>query len=280
MRVTSFEKNGRKSWGVVTDAGLHDLGSAKGGRWPSLRAALAEGALAEAAQQDCPLIPIDEVTFLPVIPKPPKILCIGINYATHIAETGRATPEYPMVFARFGASQVGHGQPMMRPRESEKFDFEGELAVIIGQGGRRIAAADALGHVAGYAYYNDGSLRDWQRHTSQFTAGKNFPATDAFGPWMVTADEIPDPAALTLETRLNGQIMQQAPISDLVFDVPALIAYCSGFTLLEPGDVIITGTTGGVGAFRTPPLWMKPGDTLEVEISGIGTLSNKVEDER
>lgn len=279
MRVASFIVSGRETYGLVTEAGLRDLGAVHGGRWPGLRDVLAAGALAEAARADAPLVDPATVRFLPVIPDPAKILCIGINYASHIAETGRATPDNPMVFARFAVSQTGHNEPMIRPRESEQFDFEGELAVIIGRGGRRIAREQALGHVAGYACYNDGSIRDWQRHTTQFTTGKNFPATGAFGPWMVTGDEIPDPSVLSLETRLNGQVMQRAPISDLVFDVPALIAYCSTFTELEAGDVIITGTTGGVGAFRKPPVWMKEGDVAEVWIDGIGTLSNPVRDE-
>ena len=178
-----------------------------------------------------------------------------------------------MIFTRFANSQVGSGQPMIRPLESERFDYEGEMAVIIGKAGRRIAREAALAHVAGYACYNDGSIRDWQRHTSQFAPGKNFVGTGAFGPWMVTTDEIPDISKQTIATRLNGVEVQAAPISDLVFDVPALIAYCSTFTELVPGDVIVTGTTGGVGAYRTPPLWMKEGDVVEVEVSGIGVLA-------
>lgn len=276
MRLMSFETDGRASWGVVEGDGVKDLGAVAGDRWPTLRAALDAGALAEAAAMDAPVLALADVTFLPVIPQPERIFCIGINYASHIAETGRETPTHPMIFVRWPSSQVGHGQPMVCPKESHKFDFEGELAVIIGTGGRRIPAEKALEHVAGYSCYNDGSIRDFQRHTFQFTPGKNFPGTGSFGPWMVTGDEIGDPSALTLETRLNGEVMQAAPISDLVFDVPALVAYLSLWTPLSPGDVIITGTTGGVGAFREPPVWMKDGDTIEVEISGIGTLTNPV----
>lgn len=279
MRLMSFETDGRASWGVVDGDSVRDLGAAAGGRWPTLRAALAAGAVAEAAAMDAPELPLSSVKFLPVIPDPERIFCIGINYASHIAETGRETPTNPMIFVRWPSSQVGHGQPLLCPAESGKFDFEGELAVIIGTGGRRIAKDKALDHVAGYSCYNDGSVRDWQRHTIQFTPGKNFPETGGFGPWMVTTDEIPDPSTLTLETRLNGEVMQSAPISDLVFDVPALVAYTSTFTPLSPGDVIITGTTGGVGAFREPPVWMKDGDTVEVEISSIGTLTNPVKAE-
>ncbi|MCC6006561.1 MAG: fumarylacetoacetate hydrolase family protein [Rhodobacteraceae bacterium] len=281
MRLASFETARGASFGLVEGEALRDLGALPGRPWADLRACIGAGGLAEAAARaaEAPLVALSDVRFLPVIPNPARILCVGINYASHIAETGRETPEKPMLFVRFPSSQVGHGQPMLRPAESERFDFEGELAVIVGHGGRRIPQSEALAAVAGYACYNDGSIRDWQRHSSQFTAGKNFPATGAFGPWMTTTDDIPDPAALNLITRLNGAVVQEAPISDLVFDVPALIAYCSTFTPLEPGDVIITGTTGGVGAFRTPPLWMKSGDVVEVEIDGIGTLSNPVADE-
>jgi 2-keto-4-pentenoate hydratase/2-oxohepta-3-ene-1,7-dioic acid hydratase in catechol pathway len=278
MRLASFTSGGRDSYGIVEGDTILDVGAVLAVEAPDLRAALAQGptsGLAAAADR-AERLALDGLRFLPVIPNPSKILCIGINYATHIAETGKPKPDYPMIFTRFAGSQVGHGQPMLRPRESVKFDYEGELAVIIGRRGRRIARDRALAHVAGYACYNDGSIRDWQRHTTQFIPGKNFPATGGFGPWMVTADEIPDPARLTLATRLNGQVMQEAPVSDLVFDVPALIEYCSTFTELEPGDVIITGTTGGVGAYREPPVWLKPGDIVEVEISGIGTLSNPV----
>jgi len=222
------------------------------------------------------MVSFESLRFLPVIPNPDKIFCVGINYASHIAETGRPVPEHPVIFFRLPSSQVGSQEPMVKPVESEQFDFEGELAVIIGRGGRRIPRRDALEHVAGYTCYNDGSVRDWQRHSSQFGPGKNFPGTGAFGPWLVTRDEIEDPSKLSLTTRLNGEIMQQAPISDLVFDVPALVEYCSTFTKLEPGDVIVTGTTGGVGLFRDPQVWLKPGDKVEVEISQIGILTNPI----
>lgn len=222
---------------------------------------------------------LDELTFLPVVPDPDKILCIGINYASHVKETGREMPDKPMVFTRFANSQIGHGGSMIRPRLSERFDFEGELAVIIGRQGRYIEPGDALGHIAGFSCYNDGSVRDWQRHTTQFTPGKNFPATGAFGPWMATPDEVGDIAGLSLTTMLNGVVMQQATLDDLIFDVPSLISYCSQFTMLEPGDVIITGTTGGVGAFREPPVWLKAGDRVSVKIDRIGELTNTVVDE-
>ena len=185
-----------------------------------------------------------------------------------------------MIFTRFADSQVAHLQPIIRPKASHKLDFEGELAVVIGKTARHVKAADALEYVAGYACYNDGSVRDWQKHTIQFVPGKNFPCTGGFGPWLVTCDEIGDPQDLELTTRLNGQVMQHTRTSDMIFDVRHLIEYCSTFTELAPGDVIVSGTTGGVGAFREPPVWMKPGDTVEVEISGIGILRNSIADEQ
>jgi 2-keto-4-pentenoate hydratase/2-oxohepta-3-ene-1,7-dioic acid hydratase in catechol pathway len=281
MKLASFEVDGAPSYGIVTDNTIADVGSVLRATAPDLRSALEQGLgerLSEAARS-ARSYPLDEVTLLPVIPNPDKIFCVGINYLTHIQETGRPIPSYPMIFVRFAESQIGAGQPMVRPPESEQFDYEGELAVIIGKAGRRISEESAFDHVAGYACYNDGSIRDWQRHTVQFTPGKNFTATGAFGPWMVTTDDIPDPSKLKLTTRLNGTEVQSAPISDLVFDVPKLIAYCSTFTTLRTGDVIITGTTGGVGAYREPPLWMKGGDVVEVEIDGIGLLKNPVIDE-
>jgi 2-keto-4-pentenoate hydratase/2-oxohepta-3-ene-1,7-dioic acid hydratase in catechol pathway len=220
------------------------------------------------------------VTYLPPIPDPDKIICIGLNYLSHILEGGREVPKYPTIFTRFANSQVGHGQPIIRPKSSITLDFEGELAVVVGKRARHVAEADAMPYVAGYSCYNDGSVREWQRHTSQFTPGKNFPSTGGFGPYLVTPDEAGDIGKATkLICRLNGEVMQSATLDDLVFGIPALIAYCSAFTVLEPGDVIITGTTGGVGAYRKPPVWMKPGDVVEVEVSGVGTLRNPVAQE-
>jgi 2-keto-4-pentenoate hydratase/2-oxohepta-3-ene-1,7-dioic acid hydratase in catechol pathway len=280
MKLASFHVNGRNAFGVVLENSVLDLSAAFSGKASSLRDLLGQLDAVEAALSDSPEIPLDEVQFLPVIPEPSKIFCIGVNYVSHLAETGRERPERPMIFTRFANSQTGHGQPMVKPRESSMFDFEGELAVVVGKAGRRIAKEKAFDHVAGYSCYNDGSVRDWQRHTTQFTPGKNFPDTGAFGPCLVTRDEFGDPSSHTIETRLNGEVMQHAGIDDLVFDVPTLIEYCSTFTRLEPGDVIVTGTTGGVGAFRTPPVWMKDGDVVEVEISGIGVLRNPVVGER
>jgi len=185
-------------------------------------------------------------------------------------------PEHPVLFVRFANSLVGHGQPMVCPAASERFDFEGELAVIIGRRARHVTAAAAHEYVAGYSCFNDGSVRDFQRHSGQFTPGKNFVASGAFGPWMVTADEAPDAKEMTLETRLNGKVVQHESTGQLHFDIATLIAYISIWTELVPGDVIATGTPGGVGAGRKPPLWMRPGDTVEVEISGLGCLSNPI----
>ncbi|CAH1659427.1 fumarylacetoacetate hydrolase family protein [Chelatococcus asaccharovorans] len=278
MKLISFTYDGRDSWGAVQDDVVVDLGAVSAASSQDLRGAIADG-LPKALPSSAPRIPLSEITFAPVIPNPDKIFCVGINYASHIAETNRPTPTHPVIFMRVPASQVGHGQPILRPSESVQLDFEGELAVVIGKPVRRVAVEHALDAVAGYSCYNDGSVRDWQRHSSQFAPGKNFFQTGGFGPWLVTADEIEDPAALTLTTRLNGTVMQQAPISDLVFGVAQLISYCSIFTPLVPGDVIVTGTTGGVGLFRDPPVFMKAGDTVEVEISQIGTLANTVADD-
>jgi 2-keto-4-pentenoate hydratase/2-oxohepta-3-ene-1,7-dioic acid hydratase in catechol pathway len=278
MRLLSFERDdGSPACGVVVPGGVCDLTARLG--VPSLRALLASGRLEAARGLDTPDLPLEGLRFAPVIPDPDKIICVGLNYRDHVAETGRTVTEKPALFARFAGSQVGHGRPMIRPRASTEFDYEGELAVVIGTGGRHIAAADALTHVAGYACYNEGSIRDWQRHTSQFLAGKTFAGTGAFGPWLVTADEIPDPAGLTLETRVNGQVVQRTTTDLMITPVPELIAYISTVLPLLPGDVIVSGTPGGVGAKRNPPLWLKPGDVTEVEIGGIGVLRNPVEAE-
>ena len=275
MKLISFRRGDSRAFGLVEGEEVVDL---SGAHASTLKQALALNGLAEA-DGSAARYALADVTLLPPIPDPGKILCIGVNYDDHRVETGRPKMDYPTIFTRWADTQVAHGAPLIRPMASERFDFEGELAVVIGRGGRRIAEAEALSHVAGYACYNDGSVRDWQNHTSQFTPGKNFPGTAGFGPWLVTADEIPDPQALRLTTRLNGQVVQDASTGDMVFGVAKLIAYISQFTALAPGDVISTGTPGGVGARRDPPLWMKPGDTVEVEISHVGILTNPVEGE-
>ena len=219
------------------------------------------------------------VPALPALTAPGKFICVGLNYKTHVAEMKRADSEYPAIFTRFADSLSAHGAPLPKPSTTNRFDFEGELAVVIGKGGRRIAQADAFEHIAGYACFNDGTARDWQRHTHQWTPGKNFPATGPLGPFMATRQAIPDVNALNLQTRLNGEVMQSASLSDLIFTLPVIIEYLSGFTTLSPGDVIATGTPGGVGDKREPPVYMKAGDVIEVEITGLGTLRNTVVDE-
>lgn len=280
MKLVSFEAGGRARFGVVKDEGIVELGPHLEGRGiTGLRQLIAADALDDArqiAEANAPGWKLADVVLLPVIPDPGKIICIGLNYRDHVAETGRTVTENPSLFTRYPESQVGHLQPIVKPLESDQFDYEGELAVVIGRGGRRISEENALASVAGYTCYNEGSIRDWQRHTSQFGAGKTFAKTGAFGPWLVTRDEIPDPSRLTLETRLNGTVVQHSTTDLLITGIPALIRYCSTVMTLEPGDVIVTGTPGGVGAKRTPPLWMKAGDTVEVEISGIGVLRNPV----
>jgi 2-keto-4-pentenoate hydratase/2-oxohepta-3-ene-1,7-dioic acid hydratase in catechol pathway len=279
MRLMSFEHDGRTSFGVVSGGGVVEAGTRLAGRPSSLREALSSGSLRELQRlaDRPPDFALDDVTFAPVIADAAaKILCVGINYLPHIKEMGRERPDYPVLFIRFADSIVGHGQPLLLPLESERFDYEGELAVIIGRRARRIGRAQALDYVAGYSCFNDGSIRDFQRHSQQFTPGKNFHHSGSFGPWLVTTDEIPDPRKLRLRTRLNGEIVQDESVGELCFDIPQLIEYCSLWTQLEPGDVIVTGTPGGVGAGRTPPLWMKAGDDVEVEISDIGTLRNPV----
>ena len=275
MKLASFIADGKACFGVVTGDGVvtlnHRLGAA------TLRDALAAGALAEMRKTTETAKPdhkLGEVKWLPAIPNPEKVLCAGINYRSHAAETGRELPKQPSMFIRLANTLTGHGGEMIRPSVSTHFDFEGELALVIGRGGRHIPVERALQHVAGYTCFVDGSVRDYQKFS--VTSGKNFPATGPLGPVMVTADEIPDPTRLTLVTRLNGQEMQRSGTDLLIYSIPQVIKFVSDFTSLAPGDIIATGTPAGVGHRRTPPIWMKPGDVLEVEISGIGTLRNPV----
>jgi 2-keto-4-pentenoate hydratase/2-oxohepta-3-ene-1,7-dioic acid hydratase in catechol pathway len=277
MKLASFIASGRASYGLLVDGGLVDLGARLGARYPTLRAALAGDALGEIARSAGakPDLALAQATLLPPIPAPDKIVCIGLNYRAHAAEAGLKVPEHPSLFLRLTNTLVAHGGALVRPSVSSDMDYEGELAVVIGRAGRHIAAAQALDHVAGYACFNDGSLRDFQFKHS-VAVGKNFVATGGFGPWLVTTDEIPDPSQLTLTTRLNGVEVQRGDTADMIFPVPQIVSYVSTFTRLEPGDVISTGTPPGVGLARKPPLWMKPGDVVEVEISRIGVLRNTV----
>ncbi|MFN0042263.1 MAG: fumarylacetoacetate hydrolase family protein [Alphaproteobacteria bacterium] len=277
MRLVTYKANGRVSYGAVVDGGVVDL--AKRLPHASLKALLAAGAIADAKRAvtgQAADVKLDAIVFLPPIPDPDKIICIGLNYDEHRKETGREKTAYPTLFTRFADTQVGHGQALVKPKSTSQFDYEGELAIVIGKRGRHVPKERALEYVAGYSCYHDGSVRDWQSHTTQFVPGKNFPATGGFGPWLVTADEIPDPSKLTLATRLNGQEVQRAGTDMMIFPIPELIAYITAFTELMPGDVIPTGTPSGVGSRRNPQLFMKPGDIAEVEISNVGTLKNPV----
>jgi 2-keto-4-pentenoate hydratase/2-oxohepta-3-ene-1,7-dioic acid hydratase in catechol pathway len=279
MKLVSFVTGNGPGYGVVKDGGAVDLRRRFGDRLPTLRALLSAGALPEAervARHAAPDFPLDGLQLAPVIPDPDKIVCVGMNYRDHVAEVGRTVTEKPALFARFAGSQVGHLQPLVKPAVSDEFDYEGELAVVIGKHGRHIPAEHALEYVAGYSCYNEGSVRDWQRHTSQFLAGKSFAGTGAFGPWLVTADEIPDPSRLTLEARLNSKVVQHTTTDLMITSIPEQIAYISTMLPLLPGDVIVSGTPGGVGLKRSPQLFMRPGDIAEVEISDIGVLRNPV----
>ena len=282
MKLISYQLDGTDSYGAVTGDRADrvvDLREIFGERAPDLKALIAAGLLAEAAAaagQASATLALSELQLLPVIPNPGKIVCVGLNYGEHVRETGREITEQPTLFLRVAESQLAHGEDIVLPPESTRLDYEGEIAVVIGRGGRRIAEADAWEHIAGYACYNDGSIRDWQTATSQWTAGKNFWRTGGFGPWMATRDEIADGRVMTLVTRLNGQEMQRTTTDKLIHGIPRQIAHISAFTPLAAGDVIVTGTPGGVGAKRNPPVWMKPGDIVEIEVDAIGVLRNGI----
>lgn len=282
MKLVSFEVNGRASYGVLKGEKVTDLGQRFGSQYPDLRSVLEADALPQlkaAADQTPATLLLSDIKLLPVIPNPGKVLCVGLNYKSHVAETKRPDADKPAIFVRFADSLTADGEPLVRPAVTERFDYEGELAIVIGRGGRKISQADALDHIAGYACFNDGTARDWQRHTHQWTPGKNFPGTGAFGPTLVTADEVGDVNLLSIATRLNGEVVQQASLADLIFTIPVIIEYLSTFTTLNPGDVIATGTPGGVGDRRDPPRYLNDGDVLEVEISGVGILRNTVRNE-
>ena len=279
MQLGSYFVGERASYGVIVDGGVVDLGCRLGSRYADLRSLLAANATDKAreiSQRNTPDIAVSDVSWLPTIPNPDKIICAGVNYKLHLDELGLVGKGYPVLFPRFAASQVGHLQAMVCPKESDQFDYEGELAVVIGLGGRRISEDQALNHVAGYSIYNEGSVRDWQQHTSQWTPGKNFAGSGAFGPWLVTSDEITDPYTLEITTRLNGEIMQEASVGRMLFRIETLIAYFSTFVPLAAGDIIATGTPGGVGHARKPPVYLKQDDIVEVEIDKIGVLRNHV----
>ena len=243
MKLATFNHGGEPGYGLVVEDGILPATPEFRADYVDLRAVLRAGA-ARLLPDNVERVskPLSAVQLLPPVPNPEKILCVGVNYRAHIAEMGRALPDYPVVFTRFARSLVGHQESLLRPLASRQYDFEGELAVVIGKRARHVTREQALDYVAGYSCFMDGSVRDWQRHTGQFTAGKNFDSSGAMGPWLVTAHEIPDPATLSLQTRVNGVVMQSGDLADLVFDIPALLEYCSTFTELSPGDVIATGS--------------------------------------
>jgi len=282
VKLISFLNAGQASYGIVNGDDVLDLQPILGAQAPDLRALIEQNlfaAAAEAASKHKPGLKFSQLTLLPVIPNPDKIICVGLNYGEHVRETGREITESPALFLRVPASQVAHGQDIVRPPESTRLDYEGEIAIVIGKGGRRISEADAWSHIAGYSCYNDGSIRDWQVSTTQWTAGKNFWRTGGFGPWLVTADEIKPDQNMTLVTRLNGVELQRATTDMMIHSIPRQIAYISTFTPLQAGDVIVTGTPGGVGNKRNPQVFMKPGDVVEIDVDAIGVLRNGIRDE-
>ena len=282
MRLVTFQRESYAEPGILFEDQLIGL---RGAGFTDLRALIAGGADALDRAQRWLINPpggerIEAATasLLAPIPRPPKIVCIGLNYRDHAAESRMAIPDVPTVFAKFPTAAIGHRQPIVLPKASTKPDYEAEFAVVIGRGGRRIKRDRALDHVAGYSLFNDATIRDFQLRTPQWTMGKNFDGTGAFGPWLVTPDALPPGAhGLRIQGRLNGRVMQESSIDKLIFNVPALIEMISVAISLEPGDVIITGTPGGVGAARKPPVFMQPGDVFEVEIEGMGVLSNSVQ---
>ena len=282
MKLISFLNQGTPSYGIVNGDDVLDLTPILGAQAPDLKTLIARdllGTAAEAAKTHPFTLQYNQLTLLPVIPNPGQIFCIGLNYGEHVRETGKEITETPVIFLRLPESQVAHGQDIVRPPESHRLDYEAEIAIVIGKPGRRIQEEDAWDHIAGYACYNDGSIRDWQVATSQWTPGKNFYKTGGFGPWMVTSDEIPAGKVMRLQTILNGQVLQDTTTDKMIHNIPRQIAYISTFIPLSPGDVIVTGTPGGVGNKRTPQIFMKPGDVCEIVVDAIGTLRNTVRDE-
>ena len=282
MKLISFLLNDIACYGAVQGSKVLNLSPLLGEQAIDLKTLIAKKLVPLAAQtlaNNTPDLTLANLHLLPVIPNPNKSICVGLNYHDHVKESGRDFTEKPALFLRVSSSQVGHGQDIVRPPESERLDYEGEIAIVIGEGGRRISQANAWQHIAGYTCYNDGSIRDWQNFTTQWTAGKNFWRTGGFGPWLVTADEIQPGQTMTLSTRLNGQELQRATTDMMIHSIPRQIEYISTFMPLEPGDVIVTGTPGGVGNKRTPQLFMKPGDVVEIEVDAVGILRNTICDE-
>ncbi|MGK7221225.1 fumarylacetoacetate hydrolase family protein [Kocuria flava] len=283
MNYVSFSTpDGTATWGVAERGTVHDLGPTGKDLAPSLHAAVVAGLFGRLTPADLEGAPVhaeEDVAFLPCLTEPGKIICIGVNYRTHQEESGKTGQTAPTVFTRFADTQMGHLAPAVKPASTGKFDYEGEMALVIGKEAWHVAPEDAFDHVAGYANYNDFSVRDWQKAASQWIPGKNFPATGGFGPYLVPASDVGDVRELTLETRVNGEVRQHASVADLYFDIPTLIAYVTGFTRLRPGDVVVTGTPGGVGLFWGEDGLLNAGDEVEVEVTGLGVLRNTVVDE-
>ena len=280
MKLISFSKNGNEGFGALSGEHVVDLTGLKGAA--TLRALLEAdglGAAREKLAAGAAAFKLADCTLLPPITNPSKVLCVGINYVEHAAEAGRTVGQYPVIFQRYADTLIGHGAAMLKPKVSEKFDYEGELAVVIGTGGGHISKDDAMAHVAGYSCFNDASARDWQFHTHQYGMGKNFRTSGPFGPWLLTADEVPDYRNLRIRTLVNGHELQNDTPAKLAFDVPHLISYISQALDWRPGDVLATGTPSGIGFKRNPPILLKDGDTVDIVIDGLGTLSNPVRDE-
>ena len=280
MRLSMFMRGDTKGIAAAGKAGFHGLTEDMPGYPGDLDDLVHAGTdlrKAGKALLTAPEVDMDSVRILPPLMRPSKIICVGLNYADHSAEVGFAVPDYPTIFCRFASSLVGHNQPIIKPVQSDQLDYEGEMAVVIGKGGRGISRAKALDHVIAYSMFNDASVRNYQFRTPQWTVGKNFDATGAFGPWLVTADELPPGGkGLSITTRLNGRIMQDSSTDKMMFDVPALVELLSEVMTLVPGDILVTGTPSGVGSSRRPPVYMKHGDVVAVEIEGMGILKNPV----
>ncbi|WP_404288035.1 fumarylacetoacetate hydrolase family protein [Glutamicibacter arilaitensis] len=281
MQYVSFlAANGTETWGVVVDGTVYDLGPTGTNLAANVRELIEAGTFGtELDLSGAPTLPEAEIEHLPSITNPGKIICIGVNYLAHQEESGKTGQTAPTVFTRFADTQMGHLAPAVKPTSTTKFDYEGEMALVIGKEAWRVSEEDSWDHIAGYACYNDFSVRDWQKAASQWIPGKNFPATGGFGPYLVPAKDLGDVNKLTLETRVNGEVRQNAPVSNLVFNIPQLINYVTGFTKLNPGDVVVTGTPGGVGLFWGEDGLLNDGDVVEVEITGLGILRNTVKDE-
>ena len=282
MKFVSFLLKGQPKFGISDGNNITDLtGKIKGAQ--TLKELISNKSLQEAkdfSKKNPGNINHNEIEYLPVIPNPGKIVCVGLNYSEHVKETGRTVEQNPVIFLRVPESQTAHKQPIQRPKVSESLDYECEMAVIMGDAGKHIKPENALKHIVGYSCYNECTVREWQQHTRQFGMGKNFERTGSFGPHMILAENIPDYTKLSIQTRLNGTVMQSAKLSQLIFDIPSLITYVSKAIPWRAGDVLVTGTPGGVGFKRKPPIFMKDGDKVEVEISEIGILSNIIKDEK